>query len=273
MIRNRRILVTGGAGSIGNELIRQLVSDTLYTFDQDETGVFDLVEELKLKGHDINGRVADVRDSKEVDDIFKEFKPDLVFHCAALKHVTPNESYPLEAIKTNVIGTYNMIEVCRKYGAKLVNISTDKVIHSNSVMGTTKKLAEIMVKNAGFVSVRFGNVLGSRGSVIPIWQQQADSGEPLTITDERMERFFMTIPQAVKLVIDAEKIAKAGQIIILDMGKPIKILDLAKQIIEKSGKNIGLKVIGVRDGETLTEKLMTDEELLKAKKVGNYYVI
>src|SRR3990167_5197054 len=145
-----RICITGGAGSIGSELIRQLADDTLYTFDQDETGVFDLVEELKLKGHDINGRVANVRDQKEVDSIFEEFKPDLVYHCAALKHVTPNEFFPLEAIKTNVIGTYNVIEACKKYGAKLVNISTDKVIHSNSVMGATKKLAEIMVRNAGF---------------------------------------------------------------------------------------------------------------------------
>lgn len=269
-----RILISGAGGSIGSELTRQLVEDNeVFVFDNNETAIFDLIEELKLKGYKINGRIADVRDKDEVNLIFQEFEPDLVFHASALKHVTPNEWYPLEAVKTNVFGTYNIIRACKDWKAKLINISTDKVIHSNSIMGTTKKLAEIMVKNAGFVSVRFGNVLGSRGSVIPIWQGQIDRGEPITITDERMERYFMTIPQAVKLVIEASKIAEAGQIMILDMGKPIKVIDLAREIIEKSGKDIEIKTIGIREGETLTEELMTAQEKVKAKKVGNYYVL
>lgn len=269
-----KILITGGAGSIGSELVRQLcIKNKLYIIDQNETGVHDLIEELLLKGHDVDGRVADVRDEDTVNYIFSQFRPEQVFHCAALKHVSPSEITPIEAIKTNVIGTWNIIDACNFYKAKLINISTDKVIHSNSVMGTTKKLAEIMVKNAGFVSVRFGNVLGSRGSVIPIWQAQADKGEPLTVTHPDMERYFMTIPEACELVIKASKIGEAGQILIMDMGKPIKILNLAQEIIKRSGKDIKIKMIGVRPGETLTEKLMTEEEERKAKKIDKFYII
>ena len=275
MIKRKRILITGGAGSIGQELVRQLApKNKIFIIDQNETGAFDLTEELRLKGHNVNCRIGDVRDYKTLEDVFSDFKPQVVFHCAALKHVTPNEQYPIEAINTNILGTYNVIHLAKRYGVKkLVNISTDKVIHANSIMGITKKVAEVMTKNAGYISVRFGNILGSRGSVIPIWQQQVDKGESLTVTHPDMERYFMTIPNACELVIKALKIGKAGQILILDMGKPIKILDLAKEIIKKSGKDIKIKTIGIRQGETLDEKLMTYEEEQRAVKTGKYYVI
>src|SRR3990167_4351702 len=222
-----RICVTGGGGSIGSELVRQLApKHKIFILDCNETSTFDLTEELRLKGYSVNCRVGDVRDYETVNDVFSDFKPEIVFHAAALKHVTPNEIYPIEAIRTNILGTYNVLHCAKRYKVKkLTNISTDKVIHANSIMGITKKVAEVMTKNSGYVSVRFGNILGSRGSVIPIWQQQVDKGESLTVTHPDMERYFMTIPNACELVIKALKIGKAGQILILDMGKPIKILD------------------------------------------------
>lgn len=272
---NKRILITGGGGSIGSELVRQLApKNKIFILDYNETASFDLTEELNLKGYKVFCRVGDVRDYKTVEDVFSDFKPEIIFHAAALKHVTPNEQYPIEAINTNILGTYNVIHCAKRYGVKkLVYVSTDKVIHANSIMGATKKVGEIMAKNSGYIAVRFGNVLGSRGSVIPIWQQQADKGEPLTITHPDMKRYFMTIPQACELVIKACEIGKPGQIMILDMGKPIKILDLAKEIIKKSGKNLKLKMIGVRPGETMDEKLMTHEEELRAKKVEQFWII
>lgn len=275
MIENRHIVVTGAAGSIGEELTRQLASkNKLYLIDTNETGVFDLIEELKLAGHNVNGRVGDVRDFEMLDRAFTAFEPDLVFHCAALKHVTPNEWHPMEAVKTNIIGTWNVIQCTKKLKAKLVNISTDKVVHANSIMGATKKVAEIMVKNAGFISVRFGNVMGSRGSVLEIWQRQINKGQPLTITDERMERFMMTIPEAVHLVIKAAEIGSKGEILILDMGQPVTVLAAAKAVLGKLGKeNYPIETIGIRPGETLDEKLMTDDEQAKATKQGEFYIL
>ena len=270
-----KVLVTGGGGSIGSELVRQLSASyhEVYVLDTNETACFDLIEELRLKGLEVSGRVGDVTCERTIDEVFEAFKPEVVFHAAARKHVTPSNWFPKEVIEINTLGTYNIIRACKKYKAKLVNISTDKVIHANSIMGATKKVAEIMVKNAGFVSVRFGNVLGSRGSVIPIWQQQVDRGESITVTHPDMERYFMTIPQACELVIKAHKIGKPGQILILDMGKPIKILDLAKQIIQGSGKNIPIKIIGIRPGETMNEKLMTDEEEKLSTRRGKFWVL
>ncbi len=271
-----RVLITGGGGSIGSELVRQLAErgHAIFILDQNETATFDLTEELRLKGHNVSCRIGDVRNYETVNDVFSDFEPTVVYHAAALKHVTPSETYPIEAINTNIIGTYNVIHCAKRYEiSKLIYISTDKVIHANSIMGATKKVGEIMARNAGYVAVRFGNVLGSRGSVIPIWQQQINRNEPLTITHPDMERYFMTIPQACELVIKAGKQAKPGQTMILDMGQPIKILDLARQIIEKTGKSIPIKTIGIRPGETMTEKLMTEEEEKIAKKIGNFYVI
>lgn len=266
-----RIIVFGGAGSIGSELVRQLSKKNFVViFDIDETRTYDLYEELLQKKHNVEYIIGDIRNEESVKRIIENVEPHLIFQCAARKHVSPMEKYPIEAVDVNIGGIWNIIN---NYKGKLINISTDKVINGESIMGLTKKIAEKMVKNAGGISVRFGNVLGSRGSVIPIWQSQVDRNEPLTITDERMERYMMTIPESVELIIKASKIGKAGQILILDMGKQIRILDLAKEIIIKSGKDIGIKNIGIRPGETLDEKLMTSEEELRAVKKGKYWII
>ena len=270
--------MTGGAGSIGSELVRQLAPhNKIFILDQDETGAFDLREELKQEGFWVHSRTGDIRDSEVIRDIFEDFKPQVVFHAAALKHVTPNEEYPIEAIKTNIIGTYNVMAEAKRWECleKFVFISTDKVINSNSIMGATKRVGEIMIKNQGkgFIAVRFGNVLGSRGSVIPLWQNQANRGKPITVTDKRKTRYFMTIPEAVNLVVQAANLGKGGEIFILDMGKQVNILGLAKEILAKSGGEGKIKIIGLRPGETLHERLMTEEEERAAKKVGNFYVI
>ena len=276
MIKNKRILVTGGAGSIGSELVRQLApKNKIFILDNNETGTFDLHEELTQDGHWVAYRVGDVRNKETVQDVFSDFKPQFVFHAAAYKHVTPMEVYPEEAVQTNIIGTLNVLKAAKNLECveKFVYISTDKVIHSNSVMGATKRVGEIMVKNSGkgFMAVRFGNVLGSRGSVIPLWQNQINRGKPITVTDERMTRYFMTIPQACELVIRAGEEGKGGEIFILDMGEQVNVLDLAKKII--TGTNVQIKMIGIRPGETLDEELMTDEEKKRAIKSGNYFII
>ena len=192
MVTNKRILIPGGGGSIGSELVRQLVKhNTVFILDNNETATFDLIEELKLKNYSISGRVGDVRDKETVEDVFNEFKPEYVFVCSAYKHVTPMEWNPIEAVNVNILGTFNLLKYSKKYSVeKFVFISTDKVVNANSVMGATKRIGELMVKNAGYISVRFGNVLGSRGSVIPLWQQQIDNNEPVTVTDKKMERYF-----------------------------------------------------------------------------------
>lgn len=261
-MKKERILITGAAGSIGSELVRQLHGKyTIYAVDINETGINDLFVD-----YGVVGRVGDIRDYDTVNDIFSDFIPDIVFHAAAYKHVRTMEIVPLEAIKTNVLGTYNMLHCAKRYEVpKFVFISTDKVVNANSVMGQTKKLAETMTINQGYTAVRFGNVLGSRGSVIPIWQRQVDLRKPLTVTDEKAERYLMTIEEAVELVI------KAGDkgIWILDMPKKVNVLELAKQI----AKGHPIEMIGLRPGETLDEKLMTKEEEALAVKEGPYYVI
>lgn len=273
MLQNRRVIVTGGGGSIGSELVRQLAPfNEVFVLDNNETACFDLIEELKQKGFDVSGIVGDICDKETVKQVFEKFHPEIVFHAAARKHVTPMEWTPMEAVNVNIIGTNNLLQESGGV-ERFVFISTDKVVNANSIMGCTKKVAEVMVRNAGGVSVRFGNVLGSRGSVIPLWQAQIDRGEPITITDERCERFFMTIQQACELVIKATEIGNDGDTIILDMGKPIKIIDLAKRIIEESKKDIPIKTIGLRPGETLNEQLMTQEESLRAIKKDTFWII
>lgn len=277
MIKNKNILITGGAGSIGSELVRQLAPDNrIFILDFNETALFDLITEEKHKGYWVNGRVGNVRDPETVNDVFSDFRPDIVFHAAAYKHVTPMEMYPREAVDTNILGTLNVIEHAKKYETgKFVFISTDKAVQSASIMGATKRVSEIIVRNQGkgFVVVRFGNVLGSRGSVIPIWQKQLDEGKKLTITDPKMERYVMTIEEACHLVIKASEIGTGGEIIILDMGEKVKILDLAKKIIAESRKKVGIEVIGVRPGEELTERLMYEEEERRAIKKGKFFII
>lgn len=273
-LKNKRILCTGGAGSIGSELVRQLAVDNkVFILDIDETKTFDLAEELTQDGHWVHYRVGDIRNKETVKDVFSDFKPEIVFHAAAYKHVTPNELYPEEAIYTNIIGLLNVLKAAKNLECvkKFVFISSDKAVNANSVMGATKRVGEIMVKNAGFTVVRFGNVLGSRGSVIPLWQNQIDRGKPITVTDKRMERYFMTIQQACELVIKACEQGEGGEIIILDMGKPINILELAKKII--TGRDIPIKMIGIRKGETLSEALMSEEEEKIAVKKDNFFII
>ena len=274
-ITNKRILVSGGAGSIGSELVRQLAPyNKIFVLDLNETGAFDLREELCHEGWWVHSRTGDVRNRETLEDIFSDFKPEIVFHAAALKHVTPNEEYPREAVETNILGTLNIIEYAKKYEVeKFVFISTDKAVQSASIMGATKRVSEIIVRNqgAGFISVRFGNVLGSRGSVIPLWQKQIDEGKAVTVTDEKMTRYMMTIDEAVKLVIKAAEQGKGGEIFCLDMGKKVNVLELAKEIIK--GTKSEIKIIGLRPGEQLTEKLMFEEEEAVAEKIGEFYVI
>lgn len=277
MIKNKRILVAGGAGSIGSELVRQLAPyNKVYVLDINESGVFDIVEPLKTKGFWVVGRVGDVRDLATVKDVFQDFKPQIVFNGAAYKHVPLMEYTPLEAIQTNIIGHYNLVHTAKTWECveKFLFISSDKAVSSNSVMGASKKMGEVITCNQGkgFLAVRFGNVLGSRGSLLTIWERQVQAGEAITITDPRMERYFMSIEDAVKLVIKAAELGKGGEIYCLDMGKKVNIMELATRLIEemKTGK---LAVSGIRPGETLTESLMTEEEAERATKTDNFFVI
>lgn len=273
MIEGKRILLTGVAGSIGSELCRQLSKhNKVFGIDNNESGFFDIQQETGCFG-----RVGDIRDEKTVFDIFSDFKPQLVFHASAYKHVPLMEKYPIEAIQTNVLGTWNVIKEAKNWECleKFVQISTDKAVNSTSIMGASKRMCEIMVKNQGkgFVVVRFGNVLGSRGSLMTIWEKQIEKGEPITITDNRMERYMMTIEDACSLVIKAAEDGDGGEIYILDMGKPIKILDLAKELVRKLGRDIPIKETGIRPGEILEESLMTLEEQSRAIKKDNFFII
>ncbi len=274
-MKNKRILITGGAGSIGSELVRQLVShNKIFILDNNESGMFELIEEFSRK-YWIHGRVGDIRDASTVEDVFSDFKPQIVFHAAALKHVGMGELYPMEYALTNIIGTLNLIHYAKRYECleKFVFISTDKAVQSSTFMGATKNCGEIVVKNEGrrFVVVRFGNVLGSRGSVIPLWQKAIDKGDSIKVTDERMTRYMMTIQQASELVIKAGEDGKGGEIYVLDMGEKVRVLDLATEIAQRSGSKV--EIIGIRPGEQLTEKLMSEEEEKMAKKTGKFYVI
>lgn len=272
----KRILIAGGAGSIGSELVRQLAeTNAIYILDNNESGLFELVDEIG-KSH-VVGRVGDIRDMKTVQDVFQDFKPQIVFNAAALKHVPLMEYTPLEAINTNVLGHYNLIHVAKTWECveRFVFISTDKVVNSKSVMGATKKLGEVLTLNQGkgFIVVRFGNVMDSRGSLLRIWQRQMDAGKPLTITDERMTRYMMTIPEAANLVVQAAERGEGGEIYVLDMGKRVNIKELAYDILQKAGKPTDVEIIGMRPGETLSEDLMTQEEWAKSVREDKFHVI
>ena len=267
-----RILITGAAGSIGSELVRQLYKNNkLYLIDLNEMGLHELITELGVPG-----RVGDIRNRDTLRNVFDDFRPQTVFHAAACKSVDMMEYAPYEAISTNVVGTLNMLEYSKIYEVdKFIYISTDKVVNSKSIMGKTKSLGETMTVNSGkgYVAVRFGNVLGSRGSLIQIWERQINQGKPLTITDPKMLRYFMTIPEAVSLLLEAAKIGEGGEVICFEMGKPVSILSLAHGIIEKLGRDIPIEVIGNRGGEALEEKLMTLEEESRAVKKGKFFII
>lgn len=270
MIEGKRILITGMAGSIGSELLRQLApKNVVMGIDLNETGLFNLVEEYQQAGHKVFGYVGDIRNKDDLALIFDQ-EPEIIFHCAARKHVTPSEENPMEAITTNVNGTHNLLQ----YPGRFIYISTDKVVNAVSVLGLTKKLGEVMVRRMGGVCVRFGNVLGSQGSVIPIWQKQIQEGKPVTVTDERMTRYMMTIEEAVELVIEAAEVGEGGDIFILDLEKKqINVLELAKQIINASGTEATIQIIGARPGEALSEELMTSHEKEIAVKKGKFWII
>lgn len=276
-IENKVILVTGGGGSIGSELCRQIADfrpKQLIIFDIYENNAYDIQIELLRKYPQLNLEVliGSVRDGKKVNDVFNKYRPNLVFHAAAHKHVPLMETSPKEAIKNNVFGTLNVVRAATKYKtARFILISTDKAVNPTNVMGATKRLCEMIIqtynrvtKDTAFVAVRFGNVLGSNGSVIPLFKKQIEDGGPVTVTHRNITRYFMTIPEAVKLVLTAGSFAKGGEIFVLDMGEPVKIYDLAQNLIRLSGyePNVDMKieVTGLRPGEKLYEELLMSEE-------------
>lgn len=276
----KRVLVTGGGGSIGSELCRQIASchpEQLIIVDVYENNAYDIQQELKRKyGDELNLEVliASVRDSRKMNALFERFHPQVVFHAAAHKHVPLMEDSPEEAVKNNVFGTYNVAMAADKYGAeRFVLISTDKAVNPTNVMGATKRLCEMVVQamakrsKTRFAAVRFGNVLGSNGSVIPLFKDQIACGGPVTVTHPDIVRFFMTISEAVSLVLEAGAMAQGGEIFVLDMGKPMRILDLAENLIKLSGfipyKDIQIVFTGLRPGEKLYEELLMDEEGLR----------
>lgn len=279
-VENQVVLVTGGGGTIGSELCRQVAMHhpkQLIIFDIYENNAYEIQNELKHKYPDLDlvTLVGSVRDSKRIDYVFRTYKPQIVYHAAAHKHVPLMEDSPNESIKNNVFGTYKTAECADRYGVKrFVLISTDKAVNPTNIMGASKRICEMIVQTFNdnskteFVAVRFGNVLGSNGSVIPLFKKQLEQGGPLTVTDPNIIRYFMTISEAVSLVLQAGANAKGGEIFVLDMGQPVKILSLAENLIRLSGyepyKDIAIEFTGLRPGEKLYEELLMSEEGLKA---------
>ena len=279
-VAGKTVMITGGGGSIGSELCRQIAANDpgqLVIVDIYENTTYELEMELKRfypKGK-VEILIASVRDYDRMDDIFRKYRPEIVYHAAAHKHVPLMEVSPNEAVKNNCLGTLNVIKLSDKYGVKrFVLISTDKAVRPTNVMGATKRICEMLVQvynnrsETEFVAVRFGNVLGSNGSVIPLFMKQIEAGGPVTLTHREITRFFMTIPEAVSLVLTAGIMAKGGEIFVLDMGEPVKIYDLACALIKMKGyepeKDIKIEVVGLRPGEKLYEEILMDEEGLLA---------
>jgi len=264
-----KILITGAAGSIGSELVRQLHKEnTVFGLDQNETGIFNLINEYKIEG-----RVGNVSDTLTCSQTISTFQPDLIFHAAAYKHVSTMEHYPTEAVHTNIEGTANMLHWSKIMSDhKFVFVSTDKAVNPTGIMGASKMVGEVLTRNAGGIVVRFGNVLGSRGSVIPIWEEQLAKNKPLTVTNPAMKRYFMTIEDAVDLLIHAGMNGEDGRTYVMDMGEPISVLEMAKQILVERGKTGDeIEIIGQRPGERLVEELMTAEEKERAVKEGRFW--
>ena len=288
LIKDKVVLVTGGGGSIGSELCRQIIKfkpQRLVIVDIYENNLYDIEQELKFNYPkiQIDAIVASVREKERLNEIFAEYKPYLVFHAAAHKHVPLMETSPLEAIKNNVFGTYNVVNCADEYGVKrFILISTDKAVNPTNIMGATKRLCEMIVQaknkvsNTEYAAVRFGNVLGSNGSVVPLFKKQIAKGGPVTVTHKEITRFFMTIPEAVSLVLQAMSTAEGGEIFVLDMGEPVKIYDMATKLIKLSGLepnvDIQIKVTGLRPGEKLYEELLMSEEGLQATKHDKIHV-
>lgn len=288
LIKGNTVLVTGGGGSIGSELCRQIVKynpDRLVILDIYENNLYDIELELKAdypKAH-IEAVIASVRDKARLKEVFAEFKPTLVFHAAAHKHVPLMENNPLEAIKNNVFGTYNVVNCADEYKVeKFVLISTDKAVNPTNIMGASKRVCEMIVQaknkvsKTEYVAVRFGNVLGSNGSVIPLFKKQIEKGGPVTVTHKDITRFFMTIPEAVQLILQAVTYAEGGEIFVLDMGEPVKIYDLAVSLIKLLGYepnvDIQIQITGLRPGEKLYEEILMEEEGLQATKHNKIFV-
>jgi len=273
------ILITGGGGSIGSELCRQIANQNpkeLIIVDNYENNAYDIEQELKRKYPDLSVVVliASVSNYIRIDRILEQYKPDVIYHAAAHKHVPLMEDSPNEAVKNNVLGTWNMVRAADRWKVKrFVFISTDKAVNPTNVMGATKRIGEMIIQtynnrsDTEFVAVRFGNVLGSNGSVIPLFKKQITEGGPVTVTDENIIRYFMTIPEAVSLVLQAGAYAKGGEIFVLDMGEPVKIADLAKNLIMLSGYKVGedieIKYTGLRPGEKMYEERLMQEEGLQ----------
>ena len=288
LINGKVVLVTGAGGSIGSELCRQIMLHNpkqILILDNYENSLYDIELELKSKhpNSDIRAIVANIREKERLDAIFEQYTPEIVFHAAAHKHVPLMENNPTEAIKNNVFGTYNLVDCADKYNTKrFILISTDKAVNPTNIMGATKRLCEMIIqaKNKSskteYVAVRFGNVLGSNGSVVPLFKKQLANGGPLTVTHKEITRFFMTIPEAVALVLQAITYAEGGEIFVLDMGEPVKIYDLAKSLIELSGYTLGedmeIEITGMRPGEKLYEELLMDEENLEKTKHKKIFI-
>ena len=286
-VTGETVLVTGGGGSIGSELCRQIARyspERIVIFDIYENNAFTLKNSLDRQYHgapQVEIRIGSVRELRRLKEIFEEFHPSSVFHAAAHKHVPLMEDSPYEAVKNNILGTYNTAFCANEYGVKnFVLLSTDKAVNPTNVMGATKRVCEIVVqhfskisKGTKFAAVRFGNVLGSNGSVIPIFKEQLEQGGPITVTHPDITRYFMTIPEASQLVVQAGGLAKGGEIFVLDMGEPVKIVSLAENLIKLSGfepyKDIEIQFTGLRPGEKLYEELSLEEELDERKKTGN----
>ena len=289
-IKGKRVLVTGAGGSIGSELVRQCIKfepSILVMMDISELNLFEIDREVIEEESNILFKpvLSDIRDYSVVDQVFNEFKPQVVFHAAAYKHVPMQEYFPWEAVKTNVFGTSNLSDISVKYDVeKFVLVSTDKAVKPVNVMGATKRLAEMVTQDFNrknneteFMAVRFGNVLGSSGSVIPIFQEQIKKGGPVTVTDPDMERYFMSIPEASQLILQAGSLGIGGEVFILDMGDPIKIIDIANELIRLSGYepelDIPIEFTGTRPGEKKIEELSLPTEQLDKTKHDKIFVL
>ena len=287
-LKGKVIMVTGGGGSIGSELCRQIAAHgpkQLIIFDIYENNAYDIQQELLREQPklDLVVLIGSVRDENRINSIFEQYRPEIIYHAAAHKHVPLMEGSPNEAIKNNVLGTYNMVRMADKWNVKrFVQISTDKAVNPTNIMGASKRLCEMVIQLIGrhstteFAAVRFGNVLGSNGSVIPLFRRQIEHGGPVTVTHPDIIRYFMTIPEAVSLVLEAGAYAKNGQIFVLNMGDPVRIADLAKNMIRLSGyepeKEIKIKYIGLRPGEKLYEELLMNEEGMQTTENSRIFI-
>jgi FlaA1/EpsC-like NDP-sugar epimerase len=275
-IKGKSVIVTGAGGSIGSELCRQIIKyspSSLLLIDRYENTLYEVDIELRKEGNGVHQSsiIVDIQDRSSLDSLFSKYRPQVVFHAAAYKHVPLMEDSPVEAVKNNIFGTKNVIDTASKYGAEsFVLVSTDKAVNPTSIMGATKRVAEFLTINMNgysktrFSTVRFGNVLGSNGSVVPIFKEQLKNGGPLTVTHPEIERFFMLIPEAVQLVLIAAASGEGGELFVLDMGKAVKIADFAENFIRLSGfiphKEIQIKYVGLRPGEKLFEELFDKTE-------------